>query len=183
MHALLTDSLIPATLITIAPEPASVSAESYRPALRPADLLITREALQSALAGCDSAFYSALIIRTMPNEDSKKTAQYGDCIPPFFSVEAMEYLCALMVKHLLVDMPSIDRMDDDGMLTAHHLFWGVPEGSHTVDPRAASPKTVTELIYVNNTIADGHYLLNLQLAPLVADAAPSRPLLYKVTRP
>jgi hypothetical protein len=42
------------------------------------------------------------------------------------------------------------------------------------------PRTVTELIYAPDPIPDGHYLLNLQVAPLLADAAPSRPVLYPV---
>ncbi|MCZ6716111.1 MAG: cyclase family protein, partial [Gammaproteobacteria bacterium] len=35
-------------------------------------------------------------------------------------------------------------------------------------------------IYVDNDIADGFYLLNLQVPPFVADAAPSRPRLYSL---
>jgi arylformamidase len=37
--------------------------------------------------------------------------------------------------------------------------------------------TVTELAFIDDSIADGQYLLNLQVAPFVADAAPSRPIL------
>jgi hypothetical protein len=37
------------------------------------------------------------------------------------------------------------------------------------------------LAFIDDAIADGHYLLNLQVAPFVADAAPSRPILLPLT--
>ena len=40
--------------------------------------------------------------------------------------------------------------------------------------------TITELIYVPNNVADGEYLLNLQVASFDTDASPSRPILFKV---
>jgi hypothetical protein len=43
-------------------------------------------------------------------------------------------------------------------------------------------KTITEMIYVRDEVADGLYLLNLQIAPFVSDAAPSRPLLYPLIK-
>ena len=36
------------------------------------------------------------------------------------------------------------------------------------------------MIFVSDDVKDGEYLLNLQFAPFVADAAPSRPILYKI---
>ena len=39
------------------------------------------------------------------------------------SIEAMEYLVSLGVQHLLVDTPSVDRLFDDGHLSAHNIFW------------------------------------------------------------
>ena len=35
----------------------------------------------------------------------------------------MEYIVSLGVKHLLVDIPSVDRLFDDGILSAHNIFW------------------------------------------------------------
>ena len=40
--------------------------------------------------------------------------------------------------------------------------------------------TITEMIYVDDKIKDGHYLLNLQIPSFVSDAAPSRPIIYKL---
>jgi arylformamidase len=41
-------------------------------------------------------------------------------------------------------------------------------------------KTITEMIFVSEIIKDGSYLLNLQIPAFVSDAAPSRPILYKI---
>jgi arylformamidase len=173
---ILKDSLIPATLITVTPQAGS---ETYIPKLRPSDMVITKDQVSRALQGRDRDFLEALIIRTVPNTSAKISAQYGATIPPFFSREAMQYLGELNIKHLLVDVPSIDRLDDEGKLTNHHIFWQVEQGSHTVDEKNPSLKTITELIYVSDDIDDGIYMLNLQVAPLMVDAASSRPMLYE----
>ena len=60
-----------------------------------------------------------------------------DVPPPFFSFEAMELVAELGVKHLLVDMPSVDRTFDEGRLSAHHIFWNVPQGSNDIEPNVA----------------------------------------------
>ncbi len=174
VHDILKESLIPATVVTIAPE--NNARDSYMPALRAGDAVITQAAMEKALAGAEVDFSPALIIRTLPNDDSKMIRHYTEA--PFFSREAMNAIVRAGVKHLVVDVPSIDRIDDEGRLTNHHIFWGIAEGSHAV--KTPSPKTVTELAYIANHIKDGRYMLNLQLAAFAADAAPSRPLLYPV---
>ncbi|MDT8325132.1 MAG: cyclase family protein, partial [Bacteroidota bacterium] len=75
---------------------------------------------------------------------------------------------------------SLDRARDEGRLSAHHLFWEVEQGSHRVDAAEHSMRTVTEMIYVPNHLPDGRYFLDIQLAPFVADAAPSRPILFSI---
>ena len=40
--------------------------------------------------------------------------------------------------------------------------------------------TITELIFIENKVNDGEYILNLQTASFVNDAAPSRPVIYKI---
>lgn len=176
----LRDSLLPATLITLQPETSQNSVESYPSAFEPSDLLLTRKSLEQALNHAQTDFLDALIIRTLPNSAEKQTRDYAAAGAAFFSSEAMKFVADLGMRHLLVDLPSVDRLRDEGRLTNHRIFWNVPAGSHRVEKQSASPKTITELIYVPDAVADGHYLLNLQLAPFVADAAPSRPTLYKV---
>ena len=126
-------------------------------------------------------FLKALIIRTLPNDDSKKTRNYMDHEPPFISLEAMNFIVEAGVEHLLIDTPSVDRLFDDGNLNAHHIFWNVEEGSHESLTKQELYKTITEMIYVSDEIKDGSYLLNLQIAPFESDASPSRPLLYPLT--
>jgi arylformamidase len=38
--------------------------------------------------------------------------------------------------------------------------------------------TITELIFIPDEVPNGLYLLNLQVAPMENDAAPSRPVLF-----
>ncbi|HIN38746.1 MAG TPA: cyclase family protein [Flavobacteriales bacterium] len=170
--ASLKDIMIPATLISVAPENSS---ERYEPKLNGEDLLITKAALQEQLCNTPKDFLQGLIIRTIPNENSKKERDYMQEQPAFFSIEAMEYLNTLGVQHLLVDMPSVDRLFDDGVLSSHHIFWetkGTEKNKHTAN------KTITEMIYADNKIPDGYYLMNLQIPAFVADAAPCRPILF-----
>jgi kynurenine formamidase len=173
------EHLLPALLVTVSPEAAEVTAENSYPAAQPDDQLITRKALQSIagpqlLSGCH-----ALIIRTLPNDRSKQHRRYDiDPPPPYCSAQAMQWIVDQGIRHLVVDLPSIDRAADAGRLTTHRLFWGLPPGC--TDSAAATRRhcTITELAYVDNATPDGLYLLNLQVAAFVADAAPSRPILY-----
>jgi len=126
----------------------------------------------------------ALIIRTLPNNETKLSRNYdGNNIPPYFTAEAMRYIVDCGFKHLLVDLPSIDRMFDEGKLENHRIFWNVESGSRAVGVDTRIRSTVTELIYVPNEVADGEYLLNLQIAPFETDAAPSRPILFTIPSP
>ena len=117
------------------------------------------------------------IIRTTPNDEHKKTRDYMQQPSCFFTIEAMDYIVSLGVKHLLVDMPSVDRLFDDGILTAHNKFWETKEKKLNNNSKH---KTITEMIFVPNNILDGKYLLNLQIAPFVSDASPSRPIIYHI---
>ncbi len=176
----LKDSLIPATLITVAPDRAKITNETYNPALSDEDFFITAERLRKQLEDKSSHFTEALVIRTQPNHGSKKSRNYMQNKPPFFSIEAMKYIVSLGVKHLLVDLPSVDRMMDEGKLNAHHIFWKLKEESHELEEQSEIHKTITEMVYIANSIVDGEYLLNLQIAPFQSDASPSRPILYPI---
>ena len=92
-------------------------------------------------------------------------------------VDAMEYLVSLGLKHLLVDTPSVDRLFDDGHLSAHNIFWETK--GKELNPNTQN-KTITEMIFVPSSVEDGSYLLNLQIPAFVSDAAPSRPIIYKI---
>jgi kynurenine formamidase len=181
VHEALPGQPIPASLVTVTPVSALGSGEHYRPALAEGDLLLTAATLRAALADRAEAWLVAVVIRTRPNGPDKQTRRHGaDSIPPFFSIEAIDYLAGRGVRHLLVDIPSVDKMYDEGRLTVHHRFWQVPEGSHTLAADSRRDRTITELIYVPDGVADGIYLLELQIPAFSTDVAPSRPWLYPV---
>ncbi|MEE2953826.1 MAG: cyclase family protein [Bacteroidota bacterium] len=170
----LQDFMIPATVVSINP---SNNSESYIPEIEQNDMLITKETLKEALKCCSKDFLEGLIIRTLPNPHNKKSRNYIKEPSPFFSLEAMKYIYSLGIKHLLVDTPSVDRLFDDGFLSAHNIFWNTVDNLSNLETQN---KTITEMIFVNNDIIDGSYFLNLQIAPFVTDASPSRPILFKI---
>lgn len=161
---------------------ASAILVSVTPASANGDLVITREVLDAAFrASKDARPPSGLIVRTVPNDKSKLSRSYDEReIPPYFEVDAMEYIVERGFKHLLVDLPSIDRLYDEGNLANHRLFWNVATGSREISEKTRINSTITELIYVPEDVADGEYLLNLQIASWDADAVPSRPLLFPI---
>ena len=117
----------------------------------------------------------ALIIRTLPNSGSKKSLNYADTNPPFLALDGIKVLNDFHIKHLLIDLPSVDKEKDGGELAFHHAFWEVPHVNRI-------ERTITELIFVDEKIIDGEYILELQVAPFENDASPSRPVLYKINQ-
>jgi len=113
----------------------------------------------------------AFIIRTFPNDALKLKTNYSGANPPYLHHEAAQYLVSAGIQHLLLDLPSVDREEDGGALLSHRAFWQYPEQTRT-------EATITELIFVENMIKDGFYLLNLQIAPFEIDASPGKPVLY-----
>lgn len=122
---------------------------------------------------------SAVVIRTMPNPVDKKSKNYSHTNPPYLSEEAAHFLVEKGIKHLLIDLPSVDREVDEGKLVAHKAFWKVKD-IHNLNADARFDATITEMIYVEDSIKDGLYLLNLQIASFENDATPSKPVLYAI---
>ena len=113
----------------------------------------------------------AIIIRTLPNHPDKTTRQYGKTNPPYLDFEIALKMFDQGITHLLLDLPSVDREEDGGALAAHKAFWQYPQ-----NPRLNA--TITEMIYVDNMISDGLYLLEIQIPAIELDAVPSRPYIY-----
>ena len=134
------------------------------------DFVITKKQLEESLENLKP---DAIVIRTLSNGLNKLTMQYSNTNPPYILEDAILFLNSIGVEHLLIDMPSIDRENDEGKLLAHHAFWQYPTNTQF-------QKTITELIYVPNEIIDGTYILNLQIASFENDASPSKPVLYKI---
>ncbi len=147
-----------AEVITVAPEKLNN------------DFVISKKQLQFALGNRKR---DAVVIRTIPNTTEKLSKQYSNTNPPFLLEEAAKYLREKDVKHLLIDLPSVDKEKDDGKLLAHKAFWNT-SGKTRYDA------TITEFIFVPNAVKDGTYFLNLQIAPFENDATPSKPILYRI---
>lgn len=150
-----------AEVITVAPEKQN------------GDFVISDKQLRYALGNKKR---EALVLRTIPNLESKRSQKYAHTNPPYILKEGMEYLVSKGIAHLLVDLPSVDKEKDGGVLASHNAFWRPQD-----QPRFNA--TITEFIFVNNAIEDGCYFLNLQVAPFENDASPSRPVLYKIETP
>jgi hypothetical protein len=169
-------------------------------------------ATRSYLEGC--LVNGALCVRTFlspsagaSREDcerayaGRRIAKYGGSNAPFFTRSAMQWMLHHGVKHLLTDLPSVDKERDDGFLVAHRTFWGLPirgldapaDSADSADSAAPadpidsaavhSQRLITELCHFPPALApDGAYLLDLQVAPVHMDAAPARPLLFTLAR-
>ena len=172
--------LLPALLLSVRPEPAAPAGESTLPPPQASDLLITRRALERAIPPDAPFAPRALVIRTLPNTPDKRVRDYSAHTPPYLSLEAAQWLVSQGILHLVVDVPSIDRAHDEGRLTAHRTFFGLPAGSTQLAAAMRAAATVTELAFIPDTVPDGAYLLELQVPALSGDAVPSRPLLYRL---
>lgn len=155
----LTTFFFKATLVSICPN-----------VLSNGDQVISAEQLPKDI---NKEFCEAILIRTLPNDREKCHKNYSGSNPPYLDLSLISLLNILNTKHLLLDLPSVDREEDKGELAFHHAFWDVPR-----DPN--SERTITELIFVDSSIKDGNYLLEIQMAPFENDASPSRPVLYEI---
>jgi kynurenine formamidase len=178
----LRDILIPCTLVSVEPEDALGCGDTYPVPFNSGDKVISRKLIEQAITGIKKEILNALVIRTIPNPEEKKSRDYGEQPPAFFTPEAMQFILDCGVKHLLTDLPSVDRLFDEGKLGVHRVFWKMKPGASEPDENSNLFHTITEMIFAGSSIQDGRYLLNLQIAPFVADASPSRPVLIPFER-
>ncbi len=176
--SLLRDGLLPTVLVTVTAELFLNTHENYHCDVSGNESIITAKSIKFQFDKWKHFLPQALIIRTLPNSADKQFLQFNESPPPFFTNEALMYIHELGIEHIIVDLPSIDRMSDNGILGNHRIFWGDGLNPNCkVNPN--SEKTITELVYIKNSIEDGFYFLNIQIPHFVCDAAPSRPLLFK----
>lgn len=142
------------------------------------DFVITKKQIE---LGLEHQNPEAIIIRTLPNLEFKKHLNYSNTNPPYLLEEAALFIREKGIKHLLIDLPSVDKEHDEGKLLAHKAFWNVKDINNlNIDARMDC--TITEMIFVENNILDGNYLLNLQISSFVNDASPSKPILYEIEK-
>jgi len=99
--------------------------------------------------------------------------------PPYLDATASVFIREKGIQHLLIDLPSVDREHDEGKLLAHKAFWNVKDVNQVNDD-ARFNCTITEMIYVDEKVKDGSFILNLQFASFENDASPSKPILFKI---
>jgi len=132
------------------------------------DEIVTYKDFISSLGERD---VDAVIIRTLPNDASKKLRKYSGANPPYLDPQITQHCADHDIEHLLLDLPSVDREEDEGRLTAHKNFW-------QTEGEIRKNATITELVYIQENVRDGLYLLNIQIPSIVLDAIPSKPVIY-----
>lgn len=155
---------------------------SIQPEKQGDDYIITKNQIEIALnvqtLQCNVST-DALIIRTLPNLQEKKYKNYSHTNPPYLHEEAAVFIREKGIQHLLIDLPSVDKEKDEGKLLAHKAFWNVKDVNN-LNEDARKNATITELIFVDEDVKDGSYLLNLQIASFENDASPSKPILFQI---
>lgn len=117
-----------------------------------------------------------IILRTFPNKKEDKLKDWSGTNPCYIKADAMEYLVNKGIQHFMIDMPSVDREEDEGKLLAHKYFWNYP--SDAIRKNA----TITEMIFAPNEVPDGLYLVNIQIIPVEMDASPSNVVIFPLKR-
>lgn len=132
----------------------------------------SREAKPTAPQDQKPAPAQALVLRTAP-EAERRNRRWTATNAPYVEAAACAWLADQGYEHLLLDLPSVDREADQGLLAAHHAWWRYP---HATRMQA----TITEMIVVPDALPDGRYWLHMQVAQVAMDAAPSNPVLYEL---
>ncbi len=96
---------------------------SVQPREMNGDFVIMEDQLKELLG---SNRPEALIIRTLPNETTKQKRQYSGTNPAYLHHHAARLIADYGIQHLLLDLPSVDKEEDGGKLSAHHEFWKYP---------------------------------------------------------
>ena len=164
-------SLVLTRLVTVSPARLEESGERYSGDGDGDDRVITRAGIEDAWPAAGDE--RAIVLRTGAFVDA-----FSGTNPPYLTDDAARLLRERGVDHVLVDLPSVDKEDDGGALSAHRIFFGLAPGQRTLAGEMPPARTITELCRVPAGCADGRYLLSLGVAPLLADAAPARPLLF-----
>ena len=147
----------------------------------------------------------AVVLRTRPRpaaaldgDGGGDGTDFSGRNPPYLSQRCAAWLSAHFpsARHLVVELPSVDREDDGGVLLAHRAWFGLPPRDRGTDGVAArlsadraeecaalatcEGRTITELAVLPDEclLGDGAAVLALQVAPIDMDAAPSAPLLW-----
>lgn len=167
LHEIVPAGPISALLLSVSPVLHNATSEDSLPAPRGTDRLITRSALLHAWPE-DGYVPRALLLHT--------GTSWRDPAPPYLSRQFAEELVNRGIQHLVTDLPSVDRLEDEGRLTAHRIFFGLPPQSTNLAEAVRGQCTITELAAFPADLHDGPCALQLQIPAWTGDAVPSRPL-------
>jgi kynurenine formamidase len=151
-----------AQLVTVQAVHGTDSAEnSYTPTIQPGDWIIPIHEFKRLKL---LPHIQGLVVRVAGAPASSA---------PFFSHEAMRWIVEQGIEHLLVELPSVDRSEDDGLLSNHRIFWKLAPQAREASANSRARCTITELIELPADLPDGLYGIIIQLPPLSGDALPS----------
>ncbi len=198
------------SLITVTPTRFRETDESYSDKSEPSDWVLTRASIESALKtlrhrpGRSSAdaltrldptwTQEAIFVRTinpsgldageaapLPVGSARRRHAWTGTNPPYFSREAAELLGSHpRLRAICVDLPSVDREDDGGRLITHRAVFGLGGASAGERDRGRA-RLVTESCYFPDSVPDGIYVCDLQLAAIRnTDAVPANPVLFPI---
>lgn len=202
--------LFPAVLLSVRPETLAESGDDYGIAGEGEDRVISFRSISraldtlasrfSALHGGDGVFAGAphallaaggaLCLRTIPNTSLKRSARWKGTKAPYLTPAALSLVLALGACHIAVDLPSLDREEDGGALLSHRMWWALPlkgeQNARQNTPAAEAAargarRLITELAFFPDKCEDDIYLLNVAVAPIDMDAAPSRLTLHALS--
>jgi kynurenine formamidase len=168
LHEFLPAAPLPALLLSVPPVAAEGCGEDSSPAPAAGDRLVTRFGLLAAWMRNPADAPRALLLRT--------GTDWRDTAPPYLSRQCAAELVVRGIEHLITDLPSVDRLQDGGQLTAHRLFFGLPSGSTVLADATRTAATITELAAFPAQLADGPCAVQIQIPAWSGDAVPSRPL-------
>ncbi len=137
---------------------------TVNPEKRDADFIITEDLLEACVK--NEFYVDGLIIRT----GNKIDRDHTNTNAAYFTKQAVEFINSIGVKHLLVDLPSVDKEKDGGKLLAHKTFWNIDN--------PLINKSITELVDLPEDLQDGYYFTHLSFLNIKSDASPSNPILY-----
>lgn len=175
LHEILPVAPMPALLLTVEPVAAPDDAEDSLPAPQGGDRLVTARRLLQAWRHHADAQPRALLLRT--------GTDWRDAAPPYLTRQFMQALVGRGIEHLVTDLPSVDRLADEGRLTAHRTFFGLPAGATDLALATRPEATITELAHFPATLRDGPCALQIQVPAWSGDAVPCRPLHLPLVNP
>ena len=152
--------LMPAVLVDALPH--------QHPSEQGDDWIVSLDTLASTIEDIQRWAPTAILLRCTTGDVHR---DWSNSNPPHLEAGFAERLVDLGIEHLLIDLPSVDREIDGGVLRAHNAFFGS-------DPTTRPNATISELLCIPQGACAGLGLLAMQVSPFVNDAAPSRPVWF-----